>query len=186
MKGGGTTNKPLHKKDTSTKIKVSNDILNAKRREKRRAAVLLKKEKDAEETRRLGYNPVARAMHDALLKSIAERRHEKKLKQHQYAHQPHKHFRSFTIENAFDIDPSIIDPVKRIVNKLMLSPIQSDDGLIVTVDAKKGNEARANVEYPSAMVHYYGKDEVVNNNRKIIQIELHMQLDGEQVQRGYV
>ena len=41
----------------------------------------------------------------------------------------------------------------------MLSPIQSDDGLIVTVDAKKGNEARANVEYPSAMVHYYGKDD---------------------------
>ena len=69
-KGGGTAYKPPHKKDTSTKNKESNDIINAKRREKRRVATLIRKEKDAEEARRLGYNPVARAMCDAHLPFI--------------------------------------------------------------------------------------------------------------------
>ena len=71
----------------------------------------------------------------------------------------------------------------------MLSPIQSDDGLVVTGDAKKGNEAWANVEFPSAIMEKMTMEknvQVVKHVQMIIQTELHMQLDEELVQRGYV
>ena len=76
----------------------------------------------------------------------------------QYKSPPNKSIRSFKIDNVFEIDPELTAPVLRLCNALVLSPVNSDDGMQMSMDAKKGNEARVNMNNPSALVHYYGKD----------------------------
>jgi len=100
----------------------------------------------AELIRRLGYNYRA-------VQQIKGTPHTK-----QYKSPPNKPIRSFKIDNVFEIDPELIPPCLRIMDELVLSPMRSINGMVLSMDAKKGNEARVNVNFPSAMVHYYGKD----------------------------
>ena len=104
------------------------------------------REYEAKLIRRLGYNYKARQE----LKGTPYTK--------QYKSPPNESIRSFKIDNVFEIDPELIAPVLRLCNALVLSPVNSDDGMQMSMDAKKGNEARVNMNNPSALVHYYGKD----------------------------
>jgi len=140
-----TTN-DINKDDAKARARARKTELQRERRQKEKEEKYHERGYQAEVTRCLGYNYT-------FLQKIKGTPHTK-----QYKYPPNWPIRSFKIDNVFEIDPELIPPCLRIMDELVLSPMRSINGMVLSMDAKKGNEARVNVNFPSAMVHYYGKD----------------------------
>jgi len=76
----------------------------------------------AELIRRLGYNYRA-------VQQIKGTPHTK-----QYKSPPNLPIRSFKIDNVFEIDPELIPPCLRIMDELVLSPMRSINGMVLSMD----------------------------------------------------